>query len=87
MASAETNLRTCAIWDNLPEAAIWMEVEPMSTDRRRALADGLLILLAVIMLLVVFCAAWSHFDRLGWVCFVRALPFPGWVKSTLGGWT
>lgn len=46
----------------------------MSTDRRRALADGLLILLAVIMLLVVFCAAWSHFDRLGWVCFVRAYP-------------
>lgn len=77
-ASAETNL---------PVAAIWMEVEPMPPDRRRALADGLLILLAVIMLLVVFCAAWSYYDRLGWVRFVSALPFPGWVKSILWGWT
>lgn len=76
-ASAETNL---------PVAAIWMEVEPMPPDRRRDLADGLLILLAVIMLLVVFCAAWSHYDRLGWVRFVSALPFPGWVKSILWGW-
>ena len=59
----------------------------MPPDRRRALADGLLILLAVIMLLVVFCAAWSHYDRLGWVRFVSALPFHGWVKSILWGWT
>jgi hypothetical protein len=64
-----------------------MEVEPMPPDRHRDLADGLLILLAVIMLLVVFCAAWSHYDRLGWVRFVSALPFPGWVKSFLWGWT
>ena len=57
----------------------------MPPDRRRDLADGLLILLAVIMLLVVFCAAWSHYDRLAWVRFVRALPCPGWVKSILWG--
>lgn len=37
----------------------------MPPDRRRDLADGLLTLLAVIMHLVVFCAAWSHYDRLG----------------------
>lgn len=58
----------------------------MPPDRRRALADGLFILLSAIMLLVVFCAAWSHYDRLGWVRFVSALPFPGWVKSLLWGW-
>ena len=70
----------------MPGAAKWMEVEPMPPDRRRDLADGLPILLAVIMLLVVFCAAWSHYDRLGWVRFVRALPCPGWVKTILWGW-
>lgn len=47
----------------------------MPPDRRRDIADGLLILLDVIMLLVVFCAAWNHYDRLGWVRFVSALPF------------
>lgn len=75
--SAVTNLRTCAIW---------MEATRMDNDRRHALSDGLFILLAVIMLLCVFCAAWSHYDRLGWVRFVRALPFPGWVKTFLWGW-
>jgi hypothetical protein len=64
-----------------------MEVEQMPPDRRRDIADGLLILLDVIMLLVVFCAAWNHYDRLGWVRFVSALPFPGWAKSVLWGWT
>lgn len=63
------------------------EATGMENDRRRALADGLFILLSAIMLLVVFCAAWSHYDRLGWVRFVSALPFPGWVKSILWGWT
>lgn len=58
----------------------------MPPDRRRALADGLLILLAVIMLLVVFCAAWSHYDRLGWVRFVLALPCPGLLRAWLLGW-
>lgn len=62
------------------------EATRMDDDRRRALADGLFILLSAIMLLVVFCAAWSHYDRLGWVRFVSALPFPGWVKSILWGW-
>ena len=59
----------------------------MPPDRRRALDDGLLILLSVIMLLVVFCAAWSYYDRLGWVRFVRALPCHGWVKTILWGWS
>ena len=66
--------------------AIWMEATGVENDRHRALADGLIILLAAIMLLVVFCAAWSHYDRLGWVGFVRALPCPGRVKSILWGW-
>lgn len=55
-------------------------------DHRRALTDGLLILLAAIILLVVFCAAWSHYDRLGWVRFVLALPCPGWLRAWLLGW-
>lgn len=58
----------------------------MRRNRRHSIQDALFILLAAIMLLVVFCAAWSHYDRLGWVRFVRALPFPGWVKSLLWGW-
>ena len=58
----------------------------MPPDSRRDLADGLLILLAVIMLMCVFCAAWSHYDPLGWVRFVSALPLPGWVKTILWGW-
>lgn len=62
------------------------EATRMDDDRRRALADGLFILLSAIMLLVVFCAAWSHYDRLGWVRFVLALPCPGWLRAWLLGW-
>lgn len=36
----------------------------MDNDQRRALVDWLLLLLSVIMLLCVVCAAWSHFDHL-----------------------
>lgn len=63
-----------------------LKVPLMPHDRRRALADGLFILLAAIMLLCVFCAAWSHYDRLGWVRFVLALPCPGWLRAWLLGW-
>ena len=28
----------------------------------------------------------EHYDGLGWVRFVRALPCPGWVKTFLWGW-
>lgn len=58
----------------------------MPPDRRHALQDALCILLAAIMLLVIFCAAWSSLDRLGWVRFVSALPLPGWLKMFLWGW-
>ena len=55
-------------------------------DCRHALADGLLILLALIMLLIVVAWAWSTYDHLGWVRFVMALPLPGWLKMILWGW-
>ena len=58
----------------------------MPPDRRRAIADGLFILIPVAMLLAIFCAAWSCYDRLGWVRFVAALPFPGWMRALLLGW-
>ena len=58
----------------------------MDNDCRRAIADGLLILLAAIMLLVVFCAAWACLDRLSWVRAVtHAIP-PGWLRGLLLGW-
>lgn len=56
-------------------------------DRRRALVDGLLILLALVMLLVVFAWAWGTYDRLGYVRFILSLPLPGWLKIWLWGWT
>lgn len=58
----------------------------MDRQRRRALVDGLLILAAGLAVVVFFCVAWSACDRLGWVRFVAALPFPGWVKMLLWGW-
>ena len=58
----------------------------MPPDRRRAIADGLFILIPVAMLLAIFCAAWSCYDRLGWVRFVLALPCPGWLKMWLWRW-
>lgn len=56
------------------------------SDRRRALVDGLLILLALVMLLIVVAWAWNTYDHLGWVRFVMALPLPGWLKMILWGW-
>ena len=59
----------------------------MLPDRRHALQDAIFILLAVIIMsLVIFCAAWSSLDRLGWVRFVSALPLPGLLKMFLWGW-
>ena len=58
----------------------------MKPDRRRALADGLFILIFVVLLLAIFCAAWSRCDRLSWVRFVLALPCSGWLRALLLGW-
>ena len=55
-------------------------------NNRHALQDALLILLAVIMSLVIFCVAWASLDRLGWVRFTSALPLPGKLKMILWGW-
>lgn len=58
----------------------------MNRDRLRALVDGLLIILSLIMLLCVFCWAVSVFDWPGWIRFVNALPLPGKLKMWLWGW-
>ena len=58
----------------------------MKPDRRRALADGLFIMISAVLLLAIFCTAWSHCDRLSWVRFVLALPCPGWMRAWLLGW-
>lgn len=58
----------------------------LSPDRRRTLVDGLLILLALVMLLVVLAWAWSTYDHLGWVRFVMQLPISGQLKMWLWGW-
>ena len=55
-------------------------------DNRYAIQDALFILLACIMLLVIFCVAWSSLDRLGWVRFVAVTPLPGRLKMILWGW-
>ena len=62
------------------------EEPQMKPDRRRALADGLFIMISAVLLLAIFCAAWSRCDRLSWVRFVLALPCPGWMLALLLGW-
>lgn len=58
----------------------------MDKNRRHAIQDALFILLAALMLIVIFCVAWSSLDRLSWVRFVMSLPLPGWLKMILWGW-
>lgn len=58
----------------------------MSRNRRHSIQDALFILLAVIMLLVVFCAAWACLDRLSWVRAVMHTVPPGWLRAWLLGW-
>ena len=50
------------------------------------LQDGLLILLAALMTVVIFCYAWAFCDRLSWVRFVYGLPIPPDLKAILWGW-
>ena len=47
---------------------------------------AILEVLAVFLVLVIFCVAWVSLDRLGWVRFISALPIPGWLKMLLWGW-
>lgn len=58
----------------------------MKHNTKMALLDGALILLSVVMLAVVFCAAWSCYDRLGWVRFVTKMVPAGWLRGMLLGW-
>lgn len=58
----------------------------MRPETRRALADGALILLSVWLLVLVGGAAWSCYDRLGWVRFVTGHVRAGWLRAVLLGW-
>lgn len=58
----------------------------MNRNRLRALVDGVLILVSLIMLLCVVCWSVSVFDWPGWIRFVNALPLPGKLKMWLWGW-
>lgn len=47
---------------------------------------AILEVLAVFMLLVIFCVAWSSLDRLSWVRAVTHTVPPGWLRGLLLGW-
>lgn len=59
----------------------------MKSKRRRALAVCFLIFIALILVVLISCAAWICVCyRLEWVRLVTALVPAGWLRSVLLGW-
>ena len=58
----------------------------MKPETKMYLVDGLLIFSALVLVVLVGCAAWSCYERLGWVRFVTGLVPAGWLRGVLLGW-
>lgn len=73
-------------WEDLDDTGFYKRID-CRYKAAVAFAKVFFHFFAVLMLLFFIRATWIYVDKLSWVRFVSALPFPGWVKSILWGWT